>query len=139
MTAVVPPAEPRASTDQKTRDLTREEPDERPMGLARISQSGTPPHNDIKTIAILLLRMCGLILVLILVMATWVAWFQPGSLKDVIGFFATVVATLGTLFVSLAPATRFGALHAAELIFAIQAVVAAAIAIGSRGLRAGQA
>ena len=41
--------------------------------------------------------MCGLILVLILVMATWVAWFQPGSLKDVIGFFATVVATLGTL------------------------------------------
>jgi EmrB/QacA subfamily drug resistance transporter len=49
------------------------------------------------------------------------------------------VATLGTLFVTLEPATRFGALHATELIFAIQAVVAAGIAIGSRGLRAAQA
>ena len=44
------------------------------------------------------------------------------------------VATLGTLFVSLAPATQFGTLHAAELILGLQALVAGGIAIGSRGL-----
>ena len=45
------------------------------------------------------------------------------------------VATLGTLFVSLAPAARFGTLHAAELILGLQALVAAGIAVGSRGLK----
>ena len=45
------------------------------------------------------------------------------------------VATLGTLFVSLAPAARFGTLHAAVLILGLQALVAAGIAIGSRGLK----
>jgi EmrB/QacA subfamily drug resistance transporter len=46
------------------------------------------------------------------------------------------VATLGTLFVSLAPAGHLGSLHAADLVLGVQAVVAAGIAIGSRGLGA---
>jgi hypothetical protein len=46
------------------------------------------------------------------------------------------VATLGTLFVSLAPAEHLGTLHAAVLILGVQALVAAGIAIGSRGLAA---
>jgi hypothetical protein len=49
------------------------------------------------------------------------------------------VATLGTLFVSLAPPTRFGTLHAADLILVVQGLVAAGIAIGSRGLRSAPA
>jgi MFS family permease len=46
------------------------------------------------------------------------------------------VATLGTLFVSLASAGHVGTLHAADLILGLQALVAAGIAIGSRGLGA---
>jgi hypothetical protein len=45
------------------------------------------------------------------------------------------VATLGTLFVSLAQSASFGTLHAADLILGLQALVAAGIAIGSRGLK----
>jgi MFS family permease len=44
------------------------------------------------------------------------------------------VATLGTLFVSLAPASHLGTLHAAVLILGVQALIAAGISIGSRGL-----
>ena len=47
---------------------------------------------------------------------------------------AVGVATLGTLFVSLSPATHFGTLHATELILGLQALVAVGIAIGSRTL-----
>lgn len=44
------------------------------------------------------------------------------------------VATLGTLFVTLAPPTRLGTLHATVVVVGIQAVVAAGLARGSRGL-----
>jgi hypothetical protein len=44
------------------------------------------------------------------------------------------VATLGTLYVSLAAANRLGTLHSVDLIFGLQALVALGIAIGSRGL-----
>ncbi|HMA48075.1 MAG TPA: MFS transporter, partial [Frankiaceae bacterium] len=44
------------------------------------------------------------------------------------------VATLGTLFVTLAPTGRLGALHATVVVVGIQAVVAAGLAWGSRGL-----
>jgi EmrB/QacA subfamily drug resistance transporter len=47
---------------------------------------------------------------------------------------AVGVATLGTLYVTLAPANRIGTLHAAVVILALQALVAIGIAIGSRGL-----
>jgi EmrB/QacA subfamily drug resistance transporter len=48
------------------------------------------------------------------------------------------VATLGTLFVSLASAGSLGVLHAAVFILALQALVAVGIAVGSRRLgRAG--
>jgi EmrB/QacA subfamily drug resistance transporter len=49
---------------------------------------------------------------------------------------AVGVATLGTLFLTLAPANRLGTLHAADVILGIQAVIAAGIAVGSRGLGA---
>ena len=45
------------------------------------------------------------------------------------------VATLGTLFVTLAPATRFGTLHAADIVLVVQAAAAMFIAVGSRALR----
>jgi hypothetical protein len=46
------------------------------------------------------------------------------------------VATLGTLFVSLAPASSLGMLHAAVLILSVQALVSVGIAVGSRRLGA---
>ena len=45
---------------------------------------------------------------------------------------AVGVATLGTLFVTLTGS--IGALHAALVVLAVQAVVAGGIAVGSRGL-----
>lgn len=47
---------------------------------------------------------------------------------------AVGVAVLGSLFVALAPAGRLGALHAADLVLGVQALAAAGIAAGSRGL-----
>lgn len=47
---------------------------------------------------------------------------------------AVGVATLGTLFLTLAPATRLGSLHAALVVFGVQATVALAIILGSRAL-----
>lgn len=47
---------------------------------------------------------------------------------------AVGVATLGTLFVSLAPTSRLGTLHAMFVVLAVQATAAAGIAIGSRRL-----
>jgi hypothetical protein len=49
---------------------------------------------------------------------------------------AVGVATLGTLFVSLAR-SGVGTLHAALVVLAVQALVAAGIVVGSRGLPAG--
>jgi EmrB/QacA subfamily drug resistance transporter len=50
---------------------------------------------------------------------------------------AVGVATLGTLFVSLAAPSALGAVHAALVVLGVQAAIAAAIAVGSRGLPAG--
>jgi MFS family permease len=47
---------------------------------------------------------------------------------------AVGVGSLGTLFVTLEPASRFGALHAAVLILGVQAVIAIGIAVASRRL-----
>jgi MFS family permease len=44
------------------------------------------------------------------------------------------VASLGTLYVTLEPTARLGALHAAVLIFVVQALIAAGLALGSRRL-----
>jgi MFS family permease len=51
---------------------------------------------------------------------------------------AVGVASLGSLFVSLAPADRLGTLDATLLVLAVQAVVAVGISFGSRGLPAGR-
>jgi MFS family permease len=48
---------------------------------------------------------------------------------------AVGVATLGTLFVSLAPVRHLGPVHALDVILAVQALVAVGIATGSRTLR----
>ena len=47
---------------------------------------------------------------------------------------AVGVASLGSLFVALSPAQHMGALGATLVVLAVQAAVAAAIAVGSRGL-----
>jgi hypothetical protein len=44
------------------------------------------------------------------------------------------VATIGSAFISLSPADRLGALHAAVLVLGFQTVIAAGLAIGSRSL-----
>jgi EmrB/QacA subfamily drug resistance transporter len=44
------------------------------------------------------------------------------------------VATVGSAFISLSPVNRLGPLHAVVLVLAIQALVAASVAIASRGL-----
>jgi hypothetical protein len=46
---------------------------------------------------------------------------------------AVGVGTLGTLFVTLAPAARLGVLGATLLVVAVQGLVAGGIAVGSRG------
>ncbi|HTR69541.1 MAG TPA: MFS transporter [Mycobacteriales bacterium] len=51
---------------------------------------------------------------------------------------AVGVATLGTLFISLAADDRAGAMHAALVVFGIQALIAVGIIVGSRGLPAGR-
>jgi hypothetical protein len=44
------------------------------------------------------------------------------------------VASLGTLFVTLSPASRLGALHAGMIILGVQSVIAVGIATASRRL-----
>jgi hypothetical protein len=44
------------------------------------------------------------------------------------------VATIGSAFVSLAPANRLGPLHAVVLVLAVQALVAIGLVVASRGL-----
>jgi MFS family permease len=51
---------------------------------------------------------------------------------------AVGLATLGTLFVTLAPAARLGTLHAALVILGVQALIAIGITVGARGLPSGR-
>ncbi len=56
-----------------------------------------PPHRDSRTVALALLSISGTCFIVIILLVTAAAWLKPESLKDLLGFFGTVVATLGTL------------------------------------------
>jgi hypothetical protein len=85
-----------AVVEQERRDLSGEDdrashggvvkPDERP-----------PPPDHIRSVASYLLLIFGISMILILLLTTAVAWWRVEALKDVINFFGTIVATLGTL------------------------------------------
>lgn len=88
--ADTPAAEP------ERRDLSGED--------ARASQGGVvrpderpPPPDHVRSIASYLLLIFGISMILILLLTTAVAWWHETALKDVINFFGTVVATMGTL------------------------------------------
>jgi hypothetical protein len=51
---------------------------------------------------------------------------------------AVGVASLGTLFISLAQPSRLGTLHATFVVLGVQALIAVGITFGSRGLPAGR-
>lgn len=80
-------------------DLSDEEPAASERGLAFPSSAmpSPPPHKDIRAVAVCLLVIFGACLLAILGLATLVVWCRPDSLKDMLGFFGTVIATLGTL------------------------------------------
>jgi hypothetical protein len=79
-------------------DLSEKERDASTKGLGPGPSSvPAPPADHVKEVAERLLFIFGACLFAILVFATVSAWFRPETLKDIIGFFGTVVATLGTL------------------------------------------
>jgi hypothetical protein len=73
-----------------------EDPAASRRGLGSAAISG-PPNDHVRTVALLLLHIFWVCLLLIIVLATVTAWYKPDYLKDMIGFYGTVVATLGTL------------------------------------------
>lgn len=77
-------------------DLSEEDHRASRGGMQRVEER-PPPADHVKRIAAILLLIFGVSLVLILVLTTVTAWWKPDALKDLIGFYSTVVATLGTL------------------------------------------
>jgi hypothetical protein len=85
--------------DETVMDLSEraEELADGQRGLDRNITTEAPPHDHVRTVATRLLFIFGGCLFLILGLATAVAYFRPEVLKDMINFFATIVAMLGTL------------------------------------------
>jgi hypothetical protein len=88
-----------APNDVESLDLSDEERAASEKGLSPPASTATdpPPHDHIRAVALRLLWIFGVCLIAIIGLATVIACLRPGSLKDMIGFFGTVIATLGTL------------------------------------------
>jgi hypothetical protein len=56
-----------------------------------------PPADHSRMVALLLLLIFGLCLGAVVILATVIAWHKPDALKDIVAFYGTIVATLGTL------------------------------------------
>ncbi|WP_067496474.1 hypothetical protein [Actinoplanes sp. TFC3] len=69
-------------------------------GLSAPPETG-PPADDIRAVALFLLRLFGACMLLIILATSALAWLEPTGLKDLIAFFGTVIATLGTLLGSV--------------------------------------
>ena len=80
-------------------DLSDEERTASVRGLSPPSTAAPepPPHQYVREVALRLLFIFGLCLLVIILMSSVIAWFKPESLKDMVSFFGTVIATLGTL------------------------------------------
>jgi hypothetical protein len=82
--------------DVRITDLSGEDDHASRSGVQR-PEERPPPPDHIRRVANQLLLIFGVSIILILLLTTAIAWGRTGALKDVIGFFSTVVATLGTL------------------------------------------
>jgi hypothetical protein len=82
--------------EQERKDLSGEDDRASQGGVSRPEEL-PPPPDHIRRVASYLLLIFGVSIVLILLLTTAIAWWRADALKDVVGFFGTVVATLGTL------------------------------------------
>jgi hypothetical protein len=96
MTAHVMDSGETDAVEAEPKDLSGEDDDASQTGVSRPEEL-TPPVDHIRSVATYLLVIFGLTIVLILVLTTAVACWRQSALKDLIGFFSTVVAMLGTL------------------------------------------
>jgi hypothetical protein len=87
----------REEAEETVLDLSRQ-PAEREASTKGLDPGVTgPPQDHVRAVALRLLLIFGVCLFSVLILATLVAWLRPTSLQDMIGFFGTVIATLGTL------------------------------------------
>ncbi len=77
-------------------EFTEDDPDASTRGLESLGPA-SPSPDHVRTVALSLLLIFGVCLVSILILVSLIGWFRTPALKDMIGFFSTVVATLGTL------------------------------------------
>ncbi len=80
---------------EREEDLSNED---RQASLAGVGvPEEQPPADHVRSVARAILLIFGVSMGLILLLTTAVAFWRQPALKDVIAFFGTVVATLGTL------------------------------------------
>lgn len=84
------------AVNQLRRDLSEEDDTASRSGVSEPEEL-TPPIDHIRSVASYLLVIFGITIVLILLLTTVIACWRESALKDMIGFFSTVVAMLGTL------------------------------------------
>ena len=82
--------------EQLRKDLSEEDDNASQGGVSKPEEL-TPPVDHIRSVASYLLVIFGITIVLILLLTTAIACWRESALKDLIGFFSTVVAMLGTL------------------------------------------
>lgn len=82
--------------DENIRDLSGED-DRASRGGVQRPDERPPPADHVRWVANKILWIFGVCIVLILLLTTATAWWKTAALKDVIGFFSTVIATFGTL------------------------------------------
>jgi hypothetical protein len=88
---------PDPASEDEVLDLSHQ-PDERDASTRGLAPPVTgPPHDHVRSVALRLLLIFEVCLFSVLILATMIAWLRPESLQDMIGFFGTVVATMGTL------------------------------------------
>jgi hypothetical protein len=82
--------------DEQERDLSDEDRQASLAGVG-IPHEQPPPADHVRAVAHAILLIFGLSMAMILLLTAAVAFWRESALKDVIGFFGTVVATMGTL------------------------------------------
>ncbi|MDI6103765.1 hypothetical protein QLQ12_34640 [Actinoplanes sp. NEAU-A12] len=78
-------------------NLSDDHPDPRASRRGLDEPSEGPPPDHVRAVAFLLLWIFGLCLGGVVILATVIAMNKPDVLKDMVAFFSTIVATLGTL------------------------------------------
>ncbi len=78
-------------------DLAGDDEDKSASSRGLLVPSTLPPPEDTRAVALSLLRFAGLCTALIVVLATVTAFVGSNNLKEMIAFYTTIIATLGTL------------------------------------------